>query len=123
MGWLRAASLFEHMRHICERPRMFAPDFTLDHLHIFILGYEDALADTGLPSQSQRFDDWLYRRYPEWREKPEWWARQILHASAGELDKALTEIGRLVDLFLETEGAEFSHFPRPHHNQPFKLED
>jgi len=24
---LNAGSLFEHMRHICSRPRMFAPDF------------------------------------------------------------------------------------------------
>ncbi|WP_095982146.1 hypothetical protein [Melittangium boletus] len=108
---LRAGSVFEHMRHICERPRMFAPDFTLDHLYMYMGGYDDALGDAGLPSPQSRFDEWLYKRHPEWRHLPEWWAKQILHANGGDLDRTLQEIIRLLDQFLATDGAEFVHHP------------
>lgn len=112
---LRAGSLFEHMRHMCLRPRMFAPEFTLDHLHLYIIGYEDGLEDAGLPSQYVRFREWILAQHPRWRELPEWWAKQILHANGEDLDKTLTEIMGLLDRFLATDGAEFSHFPPPRH--------
>jgi hypothetical protein len=108
---LHAGSLFEHMRHICERPRMFAPDFTLDHLHLYIHGYEHALSDAGLPSQHQRFKEWIYKQHPKWRESPVWWARHVLEASAGDLDRTLDEVIRLLDQFLSTDGAEFVRVP------------
>jgi hypothetical protein len=99
------------MRHICERPRMFAPDFTLDHLHMYLGGYDDALSDAGLSSPQGRFDEWLYKQHPEWRNLPEWWAKQILHANGEDLDRTLNEIIRLLDQFLATDGAEFVRHP------------
>ncbi|PTL85543.1 hypothetical protein [Vitiosangium sp. GDMCC 1.1324] len=108
---LRAGSLFEHMRHICERPRMFAPDFTLDHLHLYIQGYEDARGDEDLPSQYHHFREWIYKQHPTWRDSPEWWARHVFKANSGDLDRTLDDIIRLLDQFLATDGAEFVHFP------------
>lgn len=108
---LRAGSLFEHIRHICERPRMFAPGFTLDHLHLYIYGYEDARGDAGLPSQYERFREWLYQRHPEWRDSPEWWARHLLAVNAGDMERTLDQIIRFLDQFLADEGREFAHFP------------
>ncbi|WP_155893935.1 hypothetical protein [Cystobacter fuscus] len=108
---LRAGSVFEHMRHICERPGMFAPDFTLDHLFIYLVGYDDALGDAGLVSPQARFNEWIYKQHPTWRHLPEWWAKQILHANGGDLEKTLTDILRLLDQFLATDGAEFVRFP------------
>jgi hypothetical protein len=111
---LRAGSLFEHIRHICERPRMFAPDFTLDHFHLYIVGYEDALGDAGLPSQYHRFREWIYARHPKWRDSPLWWALHVLAANKGDMERTLDEIIRLLDQFLATEGAEFVHFSDRH---------
>ena len=108
---LRAGSLLEHIRHMCERPRMFAPDFTLHHLHLYILGYEDALGDAKLPSQYHLFKEWIYRQHPKWRDSPEWWAGHLLEANASDLERTLDEIIRLLDQFLATEGAKFVHFP------------
>lgn len=110
---LRAGSLFEHLRHICERPRMFAPDFTLDHLHLYLVGYDDARGDAGLPSVSSVLDEWVYQQHPEWRDLPEWWAQQMLHANNGDLERTLGQIVALLDRFLETDGVEFAHHPRP----------
>jgi hypothetical protein len=110
---LRAGSLFEHIRHICERPRMFAPDFTLDHLQLYIVGYEDALGDAGLPVQSYRLEEWIFKQHPKWRDSPLWWARHVLADNAGDMERTLDEIIRLLDQFLATEGAEFVRFPTP----------
>lgn len=90
---------------------MFAPDFTLDHLHLYIAGYEDALGDAELPSQYHRFREWIYAQHPTWRDSPVWWARHVLEANAGDLERTLDEIIRLLDRFLATDGAEFVHFP------------
>lgn len=100
----RARNVFEHMRQICERPRMYAPNFTLDHLYMYLGGYDDALGDAGLPSTQRRLDEWIYRQHPEWRDLPEWWANQILHANGEDLDRTLEEIIRLLDQFLAAEG-------------------
>ncbi|WP_204490148.1 hypothetical protein [Archangium primigenium] len=108
---LRAGSLFERMRHMCERPGMFSPDFTLDHLHLYMMGYENGRGDAGLPGQYKHFREWLYERHPEWRDRPEWWAKQILHANGDDLDRTLAEIIRLLDQFLATDGAEFVRHP------------
>jgi len=108
---LRAGSLFEHMRHMCERPRMFSPDFTLDHLHLYMMGYENGRGDAGLPGQYTHLREWIYKQHPEWRNFPEWWAKQILHANGGDLDRTLEEIIRLLDQFLATDGAEFVRHP------------
>ncbi len=108
---LQAGSLFEHLRHICERPRMFASDFTLSHLFLYIQGYEDAQGDAEQPSQYERFQEWLYQRHPEWRDSPMWWGRHLLEAQAGNLEYTLAEIVTLLDQFLANEGAEFVRFP------------
>ncbi|ATB34209.1 hypothetical protein [Melittangium boletus] len=108
---LRAGSLFEHMRHMCERPGMFSPDFTLDHLHLYMMGYENGRSDAGLPGQYKYFREWIYKRHPEWSDLPEWWAMQIHQANGGDLGQTLDEIIRLLDQFLATDGAEFVHHP------------
>lgn len=108
---LHAGSLFEHMRHICSRPRMFAPDFTLEHLHMYIDGYESALGDTGQKSQHEQFREWLYKQHPEWRLLPTWWGQQVHEANGCDLERTLDAIIRLLDEFLATEGAEFVRFP------------
>ncbi len=108
---LNAGSLFEHMRHICSRPRMFAPDFTLDQRSLYITGYEDVLGDSGQKSQHECFREWLYKRHPEWRYHPSWWGQQVHEANGGDLARTLEAIVRLLDEFLATEGAEFVRSP------------
>lgn len=108
---LHARNVFEHLRLICERPLMFAPAFTLDHLFIYLVGYDDALGDAGISSPQRRFDEWIYRQRPAWRHLPEWWAKQILLENGGDLEQTLGDIIRLVDQFLASEGAEFARSP------------
>ncbi|WP_434379793.1 hypothetical protein [Melittangium boletus] len=107
----RASRVFARLRQICERPGMFAPDFTLDHLNMYLGGYDDALGDAELPNPQARFEEWIYERHPEWRDRPEWWAKQLLHANGDDLDRTLAEIIRLLDQFLATDGAEFVRHP------------
>ncbi len=114
---LRAGSLFEHMRHVCERPRMFAPDFTLTHLLMFIQGYEAALGDEDLPSQHDRFREWLYKQRPAWKQSSSWWGHHVLKECAGDLDRALDAIIRLLDGFLAGEGTEFARSPHRQHEE------
>jgi len=108
---LHAGSLFEHMRHICLRPRMFAPAFTLDHLYLYIYGYESALGDTGQKGQHEQFMEWIYERHPRWRYLPTWWGQQVHEANGGDLERTLKAIINLLDEFLATEGAEFVRYP------------
>jgi hypothetical protein len=90
---------------------MFAPDFELDHLHMFIYGYESALGDTGQKSQHERFREWIYKRHPQWRALPTWWGQQVQEVHGGDLERTLEAIIRLLDEFLATEGAEFVRSP------------
>ena len=84
---------------------------TLDHLNMYLGGYDDALGDAELPNPQARFEEWLHERHPEWRDRPEWWAKQLLHANGDDLDRTLAEIIRLLDQFLATDGAEFVRHP------------
>lgn len=104
---LHAASLFEHLRHLCERPRMFAPDFSITHLMLFIYAYEAALGDAKLPSQHECFREWIYVKRPEWRDSSMGWPGHVLADCGGNLESALDAIIVLLDEFLATEGAEF----------------
>jgi hypothetical protein len=90
---------------------MFAPDFTLVHLFLFIQGYEAALGDKDLPSQHERLREWIYKRRPEWKQSPLWWGNHVLEESAGDLERALDAIIKLLDAFLVGEGAEFARSP------------
>ena len=99
---LNAGSLFEHMRHICSRPRMFAPDFTLDHLSLYIMGYDDALGDAGQKGQHEYFREWIYKRHPKWRYLSTWWGQQVYEANGCDLERTLEAIIRLLDEFLAT---------------------
>ena len=101
-----ASNLFEHIRNICERPRMFAPEFSLEHLYLFIHGYETARRDAKLPSQYTRFEEWLYGQHPEWRASSRGWAKHLLEACGGDLERTLSEIMGLMDRFLASEGVE-----------------
>jgi predicted amidohydrolase YtcJ len=103
---VRANNLFEHIRNICERPGMFAPGFSLEHLHLFIHGYELARRDAKLPSPYTRFEEWLYAQHPEWSPSSQWWAKHLLDACGGDLERTLLEISGLMDRFLTSEGAE-----------------
>jgi hypothetical protein len=103
---MKQGNLLERIRNICERPRMFAPDFSLGHLLLFIHGYEAALSDTQQPRQHERFEAWLYAQHPEWRASSMWWGGHVLEACEGDLERTLTEIIGLVDRFLAQEGAE-----------------
>jgi hypothetical protein len=105
---LHAESLFEHLRHICERPRMFAPDFSITHLLMFIYGYEAAVGDAKLPSQHEQFREWIYARHPEWRDSSMAWPGHVLADCGGNLESALDAIIVLLDEFLATDGAEFA---------------
>ncbi|MCP3138048.1 hypothetical protein [Pyxidicoccus xibeiensis] len=96
---LHAKNLFEHLRHICERPKMFAPDFEIDHLLMFIYGYEAALSDAKQPSQHDHFREWIYQRHPEWRNSPMSWPRHVLVDKGDDLDKALDAIIALLNEF------------------------
>jgi hypothetical protein len=91
---------------------MFAPDFTLAHLFMFIQGYEASLGDENLPSQHERFREWIYKQRPEWKQSPSWWGRHVLEEHAGDLERALDGIIKLLDEFLSGEGAEFARSPR-----------
>jgi hypothetical protein len=84
---------------------MYAPDFALTHLFMFIQGYEAALEGQGLPSQHESFREWVYKQRPEWRNSSMWWGGHVLKESAGNLDQALDEIIRLIDGFVASEGA------------------
>ncbi len=108
---LHAGSLFEHLLHICERPRMFSPEFTLSHLYLYMRGYEDARRDAGLSSQLTHLEQWLYARHPAWRNSSMWWGGHILEGCSGDLERALTEIHQLLTEFLAGEGAGFVRFP------------
>ena len=108
---LHAESLFEHLRHICERPRMFAPDFSITHLMVFIYAYEAALRDAKLPSQEERFQAWIYKRHPDWRDSSMSWPGHVLEEQGGNLESALDAIIVLLDEFLATDGAEFVKSP------------
>jgi hypothetical protein len=90
---------------------MFAPDFTLDHLSLYIMGYDDALGDSGQKSQHEYFREWIYKRHPKWRELPTWWGQQVHEANGGDLERTLEAIIGLLDEFLATEGAEFVRSP------------
>ncbi len=105
---IQARSLLEHVRHICERPKMYAADFSLGHLFMFILGHEVATGEQGLPSQYERFREWVYKARPEWRDSSMWWGGHVLTECKGDLDKSLGEIILLIDGFLATEGHEGS---------------
>jgi hypothetical protein len=115
---LQANNLFEHMRHICERPRMFSPDFTLAHLFMFIQGYEAALGDRDQPSQHERFRNWLYKRKPEWGHSSAWWGRHVFEECAGDLERTLDEINKLLGQFLASTGAEFLRSPTQQSDDP-----
>lgn len=108
---MKQGNLFERIRNICERPRMFAPDFSLSHLYLFIHGYEAALYDTQQPRQYERFEEWIYAQHPEWRASSRWWGRHVLETCGGDLERTLTEIIKLVDRFLAHEA---SGSPRKH---------
>jgi hypothetical protein len=108
---LLAGSLFEHLRHICDRPRMYAPAFDLGHLFLFVMAYEAALGDANLPSQHERFKHWIYARHPEWQQSPLWWAEQVQKEQGGDLQRTLGAIARLIEEFLAGEGKEFVRFP------------
>lgn len=97
---------------------MFAPDFTLSHLLIFIQGYEVALGDAGLPSQHAHFREWIYKQHPEWRHSSAWWGSHVLEECAGNLDRALDVIIQRLDGFLATEGAEFARSPHRQSEEP-----
>ena len=97
-------NLFTRIRSICERPRMYAPEFSLDHLLLFIQGYESALRDLGHPSQHGRFEDWIYSTRSAWRSSSLWWGRHVLEECGGDLELALSEIIRLVEQFLSSNG-------------------
>ncbi len=99
-----ASNLFEHIRNICERPRMFAPQFSLEHLLMFIHGYETARRDAKLPGEHERFEAWLYGQHPEWRASSMWWGKHLLDTCGGDLERTLTEIIGLVDRFLASGG-------------------
>jgi hypothetical protein len=101
---VKVNNLFEHIRNICERPRMFAPNFSLEHLLLFIHGYEAALRDAGLPSQHERLESWLYGQHPEWGQSSRWWGGHVLEACGGDLERALTEISTLMERFLDRAG-------------------
>ncbi|WNG34701.1 hypothetical protein F0U61_14385 [Archangium violaceum] len=90
---------------------MFAPDFTLDHLHMFIYGYESALGDSGQKSQHEQFRKWIYTRHPKWRQLSTWWGQQVHEANACDLERTLEAIICLLDEFLATEGAGFVRSP------------
>jgi hypothetical protein len=90
---------------------MFAPDFSLAHLFMFIQGYEAALGDEDLPSQHERFREWIYKQRPEWRQSSLWWGRHVLEECANDLDRTLDAIIKLLDGFLAGEGAEFARSP------------
>lgn len=113
----RTGNVFDRIRQVCERPRAFAPNFTLTHLTLYIFGYDNAFADAGMPSQYSLFREWIYKQHPQWNRSTEWWADHILHANGGDLDKTLSEILRLVDQFLATDGAEFNR-PQPSSAEP-----
>jgi hypothetical protein len=102
---MKQDDLFERIRNICERPRMFAPHFSLEHLLLFIHGYEAALRDTKQPGQHERFETWLYAQHPEWQDSSMWWGKHVLEACGGDLERTLTEIIGLVDRFVASEGA------------------
>jgi hypothetical protein len=101
---LQAKSLVEHLRHICERPRMFAPDFEIGHLLMFIHGYEAALRDAGLPSQHDPLREWVYQQHPEWRYSSMSWPGQVLVGKEGELEQSLDIIIALLDGFTAQRG-------------------
>jgi hypothetical protein len=115
---LQARSLVEHMRHICERPRMYAPDFTLTHLFMFIQGYEAALEDAGLPSEHVPFREWIFNQRPEWRTSSMWWGGHVLEECSNDLDRALDQVINLIDRFLDTEGFAFTRSPRKQREGP-----
>ena len=94
------AHLLQRIRNLCERPRMFAPHFSLEHLLLFIHGYEAALKDAGLPSQHEPFEAWLHQQNPGWRQSSMWWGKHLLDQSDGDLERTLSEITRLVEQFL-----------------------
>ena len=103
---MSTGNLIERIRNICERPRMFAPHFSLEHLLLFIHGYEAALRDAGLPSQHEHLEQWLYGQHPQWRASSMWWGKHVLDTCGGDLERTLTEIIGLVDRFLASEGAK-----------------
>jgi homogentisate 1,2-dioxygenase len=105
---MNKGNLFTCIRSICERPGMYSPQFSVEHLFLFIQGYESALKDSGHPSQHARFEEWLYSRYPAWRSSSMWWGRHILDECEGDLDRALDEIIQLIEQFLAGDGAEFA---------------
>jgi hypothetical protein len=84
----------------------------MDHLSLFVDGYEAALKDANLPSQHERFRDWLFRQQPEWKHSSLWWGDQVLERAGGDLGQALKEIIQLIDRFLAGEGQEFVRFPQ-----------
>ncbi|WP_324961772.1 hypothetical protein [Archangium sp.] len=90
---------------------MFAPDFTLEHLSLYIMGYDDALGDSGQKGQHEYFREWIYKRHPEWRFLPTWWGQQVHEANACDLERTLEAIIRLLDEFLATDGAGFVRSP------------
>ncbi|WP_037583464.1 hypothetical protein [Stigmatella aurantiaca] len=101
-------NLFIRLRSICERPQMYSPQFSLEHLFLFIHGYESALMDSGKPGQHARFEEWLYSDHLDWRHSSMWWGKHIFEACGSDLDRTLGEIIRLLEQFLSSEGAEFA---------------
>ena len=79
---------------------MYAPSLTLDHLALYIFGYESALGDAGLASQHESFKKWLYRQRPEWKDSSMWWGGHVLDECGGDLERALDEILKLLDRYL-----------------------
>jgi hypothetical protein len=79
---------------------MFAPHFSLEHLLLFIHGYEAALKDAGLPSQHAPFEEWLHGQNPAWRESSMWWGKHLLEQCGGDLEHTLLELTLLMNQFL-----------------------
>jgi len=96
--------LLFHLRQICTRPGMYAgtfEDFDMQHLHLFISGYEQALYEAHQPSQIKEFDRWIYALNPQWQEwGSTYWGTNILRDCQGDMAKALHRIIDYIDRFL-----------------------
>jgi hypothetical protein len=97
---------------------MYAPDFTLAHLFMFIQGYEAALEEAGLPSQHALFREWIFKQRPEWRSSSMWWGGHVLKDCSNNLERALDQVINMIDGFLDTEGAVFAHSAGKQREEP-----
>lgn len=97
---------------------MYAPDFALTHLFMFIQGYEAALEGEGLPSQHEPFREWIYKQQPEWRSSSMWWGGHVLKECSNDLNRALDQVIKMIDGFLGNEGSVFAHSTRRQREEP-----